>query len=743
LAGGPGTFNPVIPGVAIGGAHAGGNAIPLAVTGWDALVAEAALQEHSIAHALDQNHGASAWVEVARVLEGTAMRAVNVNVPNLITEYASALTTQYFLTVIDRKIEVLHAVRACFAVAGGGARVFGLVGERIVRSTGLEIQPKLYTLAGQTGVQATDGFERVSVAAVTLADMRTAFAADEALDFLQPLPGDPQNPPNAVSAFKTMPIHPRLACLFMNGVRIRAGVELILRILQAAPPEVQNRMGELAAFGRVAATAKTDGTSAMASTWRVMTLTSEPLEQWYYALLEREVPRAPATLPNPPPPATMPNGPFAGEPAARHQGDQTSALVTIMETFMKSRDSDKARGKDYPTHDREKLYMLSGMPKPWHGLGEESLSHFFKEFKPFRSSAMRARNFLESHFKTSYPTHNRDSYPFTWSSELVRALREMDFGAGDDLCRWADRAKGISFFSIAPSDEFGDGMENRAEMLAYENTVGHHSPADAQRMAALSATMAQIPSNRLGVRAWVDHADIWLSVHFSASCTALEALRDILKYLRNPAKFSQYRVANYRALIWKIHRALRSFFGDGDAAPLEFIAYQLKVDSVITTEGLPSEMRAPTGVIDTASGGTDVSSLSQSRTQDRSRKRGVPPGLLQQQDARRQTHTQPVCCAPLQVDVQRARKACEPAYLKGNQLAEGGNGIRALFGAEFCDLVEDGKAPCLKLFIMGKCEFQDCRNGHKLIRTPSTTVMTGVQARVKAACDKIVQHPKA
>jgi hypothetical protein len=46
-----------------------------------------------------------------------------------------------------------------------------------------------------------------------------------------------------------------------------------------------------------------------------MTLTNEPLEQWYYALLEREVPRAPAALPDPPPPAALPNGPLAGDAA--------------------------------------------------------------------------------------------------------------------------------------------------------------------------------------------------------------------------------------------------------------------------------------------------------------------------------------------------------------------------------------------------------------------------------------------
>ncbi len=46
-------------------------------------------------------------------------------------------------------------------------------------------------------------------------------------------------------------------------------------------------------------------------------------------------------------------------------------------------------------------------------------------------------------------------------------------------------------------------------------------------MAALSATQAKIPTTRLGVRAWVDHADIWLIIHFSSSCTALGPLRDI------------------------------------------------------------------------------------------------------------------------------------------------------------------------------------------------------------------------
>jgi hypothetical protein len=262
-------------------------------------------------------------------------------------------------------------------------------------------------------------------------------------------------------------------------------------------------------------------------------------------------------------------------------------------------------------------------------------------------------------------------------------------------------------------------------------------------MAALSATMAQVPSDRLGVRAWVDHAEIWLSVHFSPKCQVLGALQDILQYLRNPVKFSQYEATNFRALIWNLHCALRSFFGDGDVASLEYIAYQLKVNLVIATDGLPEAMRCPEVVTDSSSMGTDLSSLSQ----DLSRKRSAPPGLLHQEDTRRRRGplVQPACFAILNEDIERARRACEPRQLKGRQLAEGSNGIRALFGTGIYNLMEDGKQPCLKLFIFGSCMFPDCRNGHSLMHPPSQVIMNGVRARVKTACDAIIrsQNPKA
>jgi hypothetical protein len=298
--------NPAAQGTQIGGVLAGAN-LPIVGVGTgavvvtvEALVAEAGMEGHSIGTALWNLHRAATWTAIARVFKKTAARDPNTNVTNLISEYAAQLTTPYFLTIMEKRIVVLHALRSCFDVAGGGTRVLGLVGERSVRASGMVIQPKLHTLGGQPGVQAADGFARVSVAAATLANMQAAFAGDASLELTQPLPADPQNQPDIVTAFKTMPIHPQLAALFMKGLPICDGVTLVLKLMQAAPPEMQSDMEELGAFMRVAATAAADGTSTLASTWRVLSLVgNEALEEWYLDLVDREVPKMPEAAPPP------------------------------------------------------------------------------------------------------------------------------------------------------------------------------------------------------------------------------------------------------------------------------------------------------------------------------------------------------------------------------------------------------------------------------------------------------------
>jgi hypothetical protein len=283
------------PGVPLGGVAGGAAVLPghPGATTWETLVNEAGMAERSVGLALAHTHASTPWADVVRGVQQVASRPGDLPTVNLISEYAADLHTTYYLTVVGGKMEVLHALRPCFAVAGGGARVFGLIGDRTVRSTGMEVQPNLYTLAGQPGAQAAEGFARVTMPAPTMPAMQAAFTADEELEIVPPLQANILNPPNDVTAFKTMPVHPKIACLFFKGLRIRDGVGLIARIVMAAPPELRPGMEELVAFGRLAGTSDATGNSALTSTWRIMvTVTNEALDEWYYKLVERELPLA-------------------------------------------------------------------------------------------------------------------------------------------------------------------------------------------------------------------------------------------------------------------------------------------------------------------------------------------------------------------------------------------------------------------------------------------------------------------
>jgi hypothetical protein len=274
-------------------------------------------------------------------------------------------------------------------------------------------------------------------------------------------------------------------------------------------------------------------------------------------------------------------------------------------------------------------------------------------------------------------------------------------------------------------------------MLAYESTVLNHTPADAKRMATLATARVQIPSDRLRVRSWVDHAEIWITIHFGEQCTLLPALRDLLRYLREPTKFLGYRAATYRALIWTVHRAMRSYFSTADAAPLEFITYLLKVNAPISMDGIPKEVTGTQGGDYSSGAGTRAS-----YTEDTT-KRGAPPGAHHDQEYKRNSKS-PDCVKLFAADLDRARAACSPERLRGAQLAKDSAAARTLFGPAFCSLLQGRfTTPCLNYFIRGSCSFRGCANGHMLTSRPSQSVFNGIRSRVKTVCDNIVKDPKA
>jgi hypothetical protein len=235
---------------------------------------------------------------------------------------------------------------------------------------------------------------------------------------------------------------------------------------------------------------------------------------------------------------------------------------------------------------------------------------------------------------------------------------------------------------------------------------------------------------------------------------------------------------------------------------MDCIAWQLNMNAVLAADRVPDEMMEPEVVTDSSSMGTDLSSLSG----DSSRKRGAPPAFRQQQhdgqnngrqyndrqnndrqnndrqnnrqnndrqnndrqnndrqnndrqnndrqnndrqindrqnNDRQNNDRPPQWVSTMQPDIMRAREACKPDEKRGRQLTRGLS-VQALFGHDFCALMESGKQPCLQFFVMGGCDYQDCRNAHRLRGSPSTAMLTGLQSRVKKACNQVVQHSNA
>ena len=120
---------------------------------------------------------------------------------------------------------------------------------------------------------------------MTVANIQPAFASNVAMALV------PAMAPAAQAetlAWKALPIHPKLACLFLRGMSIRAAFGLAVEVVAACPPVLQAELDPLLDFIQVAATESAmAGVSALASSWQAVTgvMADQAVTTWYFELL--------------------------------------------------------------------------------------------------------------------------------------------------------------------------------------------------------------------------------------------------------------------------------------------------------------------------------------------------------------------------------------------------------------------------------------------------------------------------
>jgi len=167
----------------------------------------------------------------------------------------NALHTKYFLMVIEHDVTVATGLFPCNTLPSPGIRAYWLAGDYVRHVNGLTAPPKIHRVSGAIDLQNA-AFRHTTVAAPTLADIVTACAGPGL--FLPPLPANQANPPAEVNVPKALPVHPKVAAYFMEGVPIREAVARVNEIIQLVPPDMRGHTDLLSDWIRAALTESAD-----------------------------------------------------------------------------------------------------------------------------------------------------------------------------------------------------------------------------------------------------------------------------------------------------------------------------------------------------------------------------------------------------------------------------------------------------------------------------------------------------
>jgi hypothetical protein len=251
----------------------------------------------------------------------------------------------------------------------------GLAGDWSMRG-GTEVPPKLMKTSGALANQAV-AFGLRLARAEPWTELVAGISADPPLASIPEIREGPGVHP--VEAPITMPLHKRIACLFMspNGVLIGEAVCVTHRLMASFPAETLARLDPLVRFLRVAMT--NNEPNAMESPWvRMDPGTSQELEGWFYSLLARgAVGRGP--------------GPPTGQPGLISDPAGLGGAVAALTEQPRAGAPDRSAGRPYERFELVAIFKTGGHQGQYTDYTAADLPPFFKEFQEHRRKKLSVK----------------------------------------------------------------------------------------------------------------------------------------------------------------------------------------------------------------------------------------------------------------------------------------------------------------------------------------------------------------
>ena len=700
---------------------------------WEVLWDTIKPHQLSVAKALATQHGETTWeAALAVTVEGSkAVLGSASEQKRRLGTWADSPSPLYFLLVLEGKVQVLYGWRVCRALDPDGKTWVGFIGDRRISPSGVALPPKLFK-AGDGGTEQYKSFGQVVTKPMSMADAQAAYTADANLSWLDTVEGvDAEK----LTVWSVLPVHPKVASVFMHSPSVRAAVDILVTLYQIVPGDAQAGLEPLFEFLRVG-TVDDEGSSALEQKWsRVVTSENDEMELWYAEAIGTVVPKLNETVEGMPPPSRP------------HPGVSTEGVQELLATLGAGAQKKEPGKRVYTTAELRRLGYLCGLAEvDDDDITVESLPRFWRGFEAVRGKLHSARAYVEAWFETEWPA-DAPRYRRFVSTRLLKDLIALDFDGGDSFRAWSEREGGFSLFSIYPLPDGSDPGSRRRRAVAFEDTMDNHRPGERQSMVEASGFDASIPSGRSPTWEWIMFLRTSTASLFGGNCPALPDLNEYIVYLNEGVRFRHFTGNDWRALFWKLHTALRCFF-----SPTHLPGYQptqdladfltiVRIGLMPNRSDMPVELFEPEGVRRQE---TPRQETPRRRTTESGTEGGRGGGRDQPGPTNMSKRVAREWAQHLSRALRDAKAAVEGASKQWSMDGLFPNGTKEAFGG-FANQVKatasGNSAPCPRLFAYGKCARRSCTESHTLLREPTHSETRAVVDWVQSRCVEIKNNP--
>lgn len=681
---------------------------------WKDLVDGLGIGRHQLAHHLLDGISAPDWETQPVEFSTLVTPSTNASAKALLLRTTLAEERTYCLTVIGDKVTVLHGMTEPYELQALGGKFVAFAGD-IRKVANQTIHPDLVELSGVTSrTAATLHFATKAVPVLDWDQMKEELESD-ATKTLVARAGPPtaQGTAPTVDVQQMLPVPAIIAALYLKPTPVRNAFMRGQSLLKIIPEIKQDNYKPLFDFLRAAATRDDTNVDrpSLESAWKRLDIAPDtPMEVRYFRMVGKILPSE-ATAP-------APRRDDPAPPALPREAPETT------------KESEKNKYHDFQCR---LIWSASGKQSDTFPVQTEaSMPEFFQGLREHRGSNIVARQYIESAWN-SHKSSERIPTPFVWSAQLVKDIRNLDFGASDIASQYELRGRGLSYYALGPPELFASGKFVRTSddwrMFEQSERDGNLTLEERKSNQKAGELISGTPKDQMSTICHLEGVAARYNFFFTEQCPVVAYLLWFARKLSSDPTVAAWKEDQWKAFNWHVHIALRKVFTDcSNGIGKDQLAYLTRIQSDLNSgrrfslDDCPPELRSRKRDAEEAGLGKPVKPPPTKNNE----KEKSPPVTKQ---------------SPIAENFVTLCKSAKDATSNKTRFHLGlvlpkASDYHQVLGPEMQELSDSGNL-CGRFFI-SQCTAKKCHFGHKLKSTPEKAVIEGMVKRFQEKVDAYV-----